>query len=57
MSVGADASAQYPCLLYTSCQAARPGASYAQLYREADQALYRAKRQGRGMCVLTRLPE
>lgn len=39
------------------CQAARPGASYAQLYREADQALYRAKRQGRGMCVLTRLPE
>lgn len=37
------------------CWSTQPGLSYTQLYREADQALYQAKREGKGHCCVRRI--
>ncbi len=35
-----------------ACRVCQAGASYEQIYRETDTMLYRAKRQGKGQCMV-----
>ena len=37
------------------CRLSRAGVSYGQAYKEADSALYTAKKKGRGSCHLCEL--
>ena len=37
------------------CAVRLPGPAYDQIYTQADNALYEAKRQGKGLCVLNQL--
>ena len=37
------------------CWSTQSGLSYTQIYREADQALYQAKREGKGRCCVRRI--
>lgn len=38
-----------------ACWSTQPGLRYVQIYREADQALYQAKREGKGRCCVRRI--
>ncbi len=43
------------CCSVGVCRGSQPGLSYTQLYQEADQALYQAKRAGKGRCCVRTL--
>ncbi len=49
---GADVGA---CCSLGVCRTSRPGIAYEALYGQADQALYRAKSEGKGRCLLQEL--
>ncbi|MCI5498152.1 MAG: GGDEF domain-containing protein [Clostridiales bacterium] len=38
-----------------ACWSTQPGLRYVQIYRAADQALYQAKREGKGRCCVRRI--
>lgn len=44
------------CCSVGICWSCQPGLTYDQLYREADQALYEAKSQGKGRCRVRVVP-
>lgn len=44
------------CCSVGVCRGDWPGADYPRLYQEADQALYQAKRAGKGRCFVRVLP-
>lgn len=45
------------CCSVGVCWSGRTGLTYDRLYREADQALYKAKSQGKGRCCVRELSE
>ena len=45
------------CCSVGVCWSGRPGLTHDQIYREADQALYEAKSQGKGRCLVRELSE
>lgn len=45
------------CCSVGVCWSGRPGLTYDQIYREADQALYEAKSQGKGRCLVREFSE
>ena len=43
------------CCSLGVCRTSRPGVTYEALYGEADRALYQAKAEGKGRCLLREL--